>query len=261
MKKSILSFLVYIIGVSPVLAQTYQELSDRAIACTEQDSLAQAENYIRQALKLEPANPHNALLFSNLGTIQRRQRDYDQALESYTYALNIAPRAVPILLNRAALNLEMGRNEQARVDYSLVLDLEKDNREALLMRAYIYVTQRDLKFARADYERLLKSPPSKCPSGLPICSTRWNYGDLIQQICCEAEYTRRGQLKKTLLQKLALTAFVKMNLRILQQKAGSCTAPKIAQDAGQATFIRRRCGPGFNGPGLLQAMRTGILNR
>ena len=43
MKKSILSFLVYIIGVSPVLAQTYQELSDRAIACTEQDSLAQAE--------------------------------------------------------------------------------------------------------------------------------------------------------------------------------------------------------------------------
>ena len=52
MKKSILSFLIYIIGVSPVFAQTYQELSDRAIACTEQDSLAQAENYIRQALKL-----------------------------------------------------------------------------------------------------------------------------------------------------------------------------------------------------------------
>lgn len=48
MKKSILSFLIYIIGVSPVFAQTYQELSDRAIACTEQDSLAQAENYIRR---------------------------------------------------------------------------------------------------------------------------------------------------------------------------------------------------------------------
>lgn len=125
MKKFILSFLIYIIGVTSVFSQTYQELSDRAIVCTEQDSLAQAENYIRQALKLEPANPHNALLFSNLGTIQRRQRDYDQALESYTYALNIAPRAVPILLNRAALNLEMGRNEQARVDYSLVLDLER----------------------------------------------------------------------------------------------------------------------------------------
>jgi tetratricopeptide (TPR) repeat protein len=178
MKKSVLFFLIYIIGVSPVFAQTYQELSDRAIACTEQDSLAQAENYIRQALKLEPANPHNALLFSNLGTIQRRQRDYDQALESYTYALNIAPRAVPILLNRAALNLEMGRNEQARVDYSLVLDLEKDNREALLMRAYIYVTQRDLKFARADYERLLKLDPQNYNARLGLATLEQKDGNL-----------------------------------------------------------------------------------
>ena len=178
MKKSILSFLIYIIGVFPVFAQTYQELSDRAIACTEQDSLAQAENYIRQALKLEPANPHNALLFSNLGTIQRRQRDYDQALESYTYALNIAPRAVPILLNRATLNLEMGRNEQARVDYSLVQDLEKDNREALLMRAYIYVTQRDLKFARADHERLLKLDPQNYNARLGLATLEQKDGNL-----------------------------------------------------------------------------------
>ena len=178
MKKFILSFLIYIIGVTPVFSQTYQELSDRAIVCTEQDSLAQAENYIRQALKLEPANPHNALLFSNLGTIQRRQRDYDQALESYTYALNIAPRAVPILLNRAALNLEMGRNEQARVDYSLVLDLEKDNREALLMRAYIYVTQRDLKFARADYERLLKLDPQNYNARLGLATLEQKDGNL-----------------------------------------------------------------------------------
>ena len=56
MKKFILSFLIYIIGVTSVFSQTYQELSDRAIVCTEQDSLAQAENYIRHALKLEPAN-------------------------------------------------------------------------------------------------------------------------------------------------------------------------------------------------------------
>ena len=37
MKKFILSFLIYIIGVIPVFSQTYQELSDRAIVCTEQD--------------------------------------------------------------------------------------------------------------------------------------------------------------------------------------------------------------------------------
>ena len=90
MKKLIFLVVCLLAGGMPVFSQTYQELCDRAITFTEQDSLPQAEEYIRQALKLEPANPHNALLFSNLGTIQRRQRQYEQALESYNFALNIA---------------------------------------------------------------------------------------------------------------------------------------------------------------------------
>ena len=160
MKKLFLSFLLCGgIGVSPAFSQTYEELSERAATATEQDSLTQAEGYIRQALKLEPANPHNALLFSNLGIIQQRRQQYEQALESYTLALNIAPRAVPVLLNRAALYLELGKEDLARIDYSLVLDMDKDNQEALLMRAYAHMQQRNYKSARADYEHLLKIVP------------------------------------------------------------------------------------------------------
>lgn len=140
-------------------AQSYREWCDRAADAIEADSLDLAEEYIRQALQADPANPHNALLFSNLGTIQRRQHRYELALESYTYALNIVPRAVPVLLNRAAVYLELGRNDAARVDYSLALDMEKDNEEALQMRAYIYMQMRDYKSARADYERLLRLDP------------------------------------------------------------------------------------------------------
>lgn len=159
MKKFIFIFLVWGAVAIPAFSQTYEELSERAVAATEQDSLTLAEEYIMKALKLDPANPHNALLFSNLGTIQRRQHQYEQALESYTLALNIAPHTVPILMNRAALYLELGKDEQARVDYALALDIETDNREALLMRAYIYRQKRDYKAARSDYERLLKLSP------------------------------------------------------------------------------------------------------
>lgn len=63
MKKLIFLVVCLLAGGMPVFSQTYQELCDRAITYTEQDSLPQAEEYIRQALKLEPANPHNALLF------------------------------------------------------------------------------------------------------------------------------------------------------------------------------------------------------
>ena len=72
------------------------------------DSLSKAEELLLQALKLEPKNAKNAMLFSNLGLVQRRLGEYDKALESYSFALNFAPLAVPILLDRAAINLEMG---------------------------------------------------------------------------------------------------------------------------------------------------------
>lgn len=175
------SFLL--IGLSVLLpavlsAQSYRELSERAVQATEHDSLQLAETLLREALKLEPANPHNALLFSNLGTIQRRQKKYEQALESYNYALNIAPRTVPILLNRATLYLELGKNDAARADYSLVLDADPDHAEALLMRAYIYMQHRDYAWARADYNRLLKAHPTDFKARLGLATLAQKEGKL-----------------------------------------------------------------------------------
>ena len=108
-------FLLIIVGwcACPffgVQAQTtYAGWCERAAAAIEGDSLTQAQEYIRQALRLEPSNPNNALLFSNLGTIQRRQGQYELALESYQLALNLSPMSVPILMNHATLSLELGR--------------------------------------------------------------------------------------------------------------------------------------------------------
>ena len=65
-------------------AQTYQQLSEKAIECIEKDSFHRAEELLLQALKLEPKNAKNALLFSNLGLVQRRLGEYDKALESYS---------------------------------------------------------------------------------------------------------------------------------------------------------------------------------
>ena len=57
MKKLIFLVVCLVSGGMPVFSQTYQELCDRAVTYTEQDSLPQAEDYIRRALKLEPAIP------------------------------------------------------------------------------------------------------------------------------------------------------------------------------------------------------------
>ena len=164
MKKKFISLLLImggcVIPFSEVRAQTtYSEWCERAATAIEGDSLTQAQEYIRQALRLDPSNPNNAMLFSNLGTIQREQGQYELALESYQLALNLSPMSVPILMNHATLSMELGRYDAARADYSQVIELEPHHEEALAMRAYIYLQQQVYKFARQDYDTLLRYVP------------------------------------------------------------------------------------------------------
>ena len=136
-------------------AQSYNELVERAMDYTLKDSLQQAEVLFQQALKMDPSNARNALLFSNLGTVQKRMGKNKEVIESYTLALNITPYSTAMLLNRAALYLEMGLLDKAYVDYCNVIDLIPENLEARLFRAYIYMDRRQYKEARIDYNTIL----------------------------------------------------------------------------------------------------------
>ena len=140
-------------------AQTYDELINRAMDAVEQDSLSLAETLFKKALQLEPANMRNALLFSNLGTVQRRIGKPKEALESYSLALNLTPYSVTMLLNRASLYLEMNQLDKAYVDYCNVIDLDAQNAEALGFRAYVYMNRRQYQDAKIDYQRLLEIKP------------------------------------------------------------------------------------------------------
>lgn len=140
---------------STAAAQDYNTLVERAMDLTQKDSLVQAEQLYRQALKIEPNNARNALVFSNLGTVLKRQGKTDEAIESYTLALNIIPYSTAMLLNRAALYMEKGLTEKAYVDYCSVIDLLPNEKEARLVRAYIYLTRRQYKEARIDYNVIL----------------------------------------------------------------------------------------------------------
>lgn len=143
----------------PSYAQTYDELIDKAMDAVEQDSLLQAENLFKEALRREPANMRNVLLFSNLGTIQRRMGKKKEALESYSLALNKTPYSVTMLLNRASLLLEMDYVDRAYKDYCDVLDIDRGNPEALIYRAYIYMKRRQYHDARLDYRSYLEIKP------------------------------------------------------------------------------------------------------
>ena len=144
--------LAFVLGAH---AQSYHEIVERAMSCTLNDSLVQAEQLFEQALKMDPKNARNSLLFSNLGTVQKRLGKTEEAIESYTMALNITPYATSILLNRGALYLDKGLLDKAYVDYCNVIDLLPENQEARLFRAYIYMQQRRYDEARIDYNVII----------------------------------------------------------------------------------------------------------
>ncbi len=104
--------MLYFCFPAVAFAQTYQQLSERAIDCIEKKTVFhKRKNFCFSALKLEPKNAKNALLFFltwdwyNVVWVS-----LIKALESYSFALNFAPLAVPILLDRAAIYMEMGKN-------------------------------------------------------------------------------------------------------------------------------------------------------
>lgn len=158
MKQILAIWVVWMISLG-VSAQTYDDLIHKAMDAVEMDSLQQAERLFTEALKLEPANMRNALVFSNLGTIQRRMGKKKEALESYSLALNRTPYSVTMLLNRASLLLEMDYPDKAFVDYCDVLDIDRENKEALMYRAYIHMKRRMYHNARLDYRAFLELEP------------------------------------------------------------------------------------------------------
>lgn len=154
MKRTLL-YILFLFAALSVNAQEYSDIVEKALNSAKKDSLVQAEKLFQQALKLDPSNIRNALLFTNLGTVQRRMGKSDEALKSYSLSLNITPYSVVTLLNRASLYLERNNFDKAYIDYCNVLDIDRFNKEALLFRAYINMNRREYKEARIDYNALL----------------------------------------------------------------------------------------------------------
>ena len=89
-----------------------------------------AEQWLLKAFKAEPDNPSNSMLLSNIATLQRYQGKLAEAVRIYSLALDMTPRAVTLLLNRAALYVEMDSIQRAIGDYERVCELDMYDTEA-----------------------------------------------------------------------------------------------------------------------------------
>lgn len=150
---SILAALFLLVGNN--YAQTYEKFVEKSYDFLDKNDLVSAEESLRAAMRLEPANPNNYALLMNLGTFQRRQGKFDEAILSYSAALSRHPESTAILENRAGLYTEMGEIDKAMSDYTALLIQNPDQQEALYCRAMLYLHQRNFLLAEQDFDKIL----------------------------------------------------------------------------------------------------------
>ena len=141
---------------------TYEEWITASFDALDENNNAQAEQCLKNAMKLEPANPQNGLLFVNLGTIQRNQQKYQDAEISYTCAISLLEENTVAFSTRASLYAEM----KAIDDYSVIIGRNPENEDALYERALCRLMNNDTVGARFDLETIDKFNPKSAKSRL-----------------------------------------------------------------------------------------------
>lgn len=174
MNKTFLLLLVVVASgtyATKVLAQndsisTYEEWITASFDALDENNNAQAEQCLKNAMKLEPANPQNGLLFVNLGTIQRNQQKYQDAEISYTCAISLLEENTVAFSTRASLYAEMEEYQKAIDDYSVIIGRNPENEDALYERALCRLMNNDTVGARFDLETIDKFNPKSAKSRL-----------------------------------------------------------------------------------------------
>ena len=138
-------------------AQTYEELVKKSYEHWDANDWPAAEEALKAALRLEPAHRLNYLLLHNLGTIQRRQAKFDDAVVSYTAALSQRPSDELMLLNRAELYTEMDEIDNAIFDYNTLLINYPTHEQARYSRGILYIKTGEYLLAQADFELIIET--------------------------------------------------------------------------------------------------------
>jgi tetratricopeptide (TPR) repeat protein len=128
--------------------RSYEVTGEQRIkACTELLARQPAEPPARRKAIYE----HRARAYS--------YRQPDKYIEDLTSALEIDPKDVKLLVDRARAYLDHNKDEQAFADFNNAAGLEPYNSDVLLERGRAYSLRREDAKAQTDYERAVKLNP------------------------------------------------------------------------------------------------------
>lgn len=137
----------------------YYELSGEADKAIADGDYLTAVAKIKDAIAINPSNPSNVLLLSNLGVMYDELGRDSLALDAFNKALAIAPAMTTVIGNRGRLYLKMGRGSDAYNDFAHVIERDSLNTEARYYRGMLALYSGSPGVAGEDFNVLASCDP------------------------------------------------------------------------------------------------------
>lgn len=173
MKKFIIiSALIFeAVCASAQTASGYYQLADSAQYFIGKEQWSDASRCIRQALRLEPANVGNTMLFANLGLATGMEGKYGEAMQCFDIALGKAPKSVPVLTSKAKIQILASDTDGAMETLDTILSLDSMAQWPRQTRGLMRLRDKDFRDAYSDFSFLYKNFPNDSwgPGGLAKC--------------------------------------------------------------------------------------------
>lgn len=170
------------------LKSDYMDMVDSADYYMSRSRWLDAEKFITAALRMEPANPANHLLWSNLGIVRRNRHDLKGSIEAFDIGLARAPRSTVLLSNRAYTHIEAGNDSEALLDLSTALDVDSLLELPRLARATILLNSGITGKAISDFSFLIRHNPKnpEALAGLAQCHAAEGNLPLASEVMAKA---------------------------------------------------------------------------
>lgn len=141
--------------------------ADKAIA---DGNYEEAAARLVDAMAVEPDNPGNVLLLSNLGMVYSYMDRDSLALVALDEASRRAPRMVTVVNNRARVYLKLNRDDDAFREFSHAVELDSTNLDARYYRGIMSLYKGDLAGAEADFDVLKRMVPGSYITAVAMSS-------------------------------------------------------------------------------------------
>ncbi|MDE6552777.1 MAG: hypothetical protein K2K98_07455, partial [Muribaculaceae bacterium] len=171
----------------------YLELADSAKYFIGKEDWSEAARCTREALRIDPGNVGNIMLFNNLGLAAGMEGKIGEAMQCFDIALSRAPKSIPVLTSKAKIQIKASDAEGAMETLNSILELDSVAEWPLQTRGLLRMRSGDYKGAFNDFSSLTKHFPDNTwgPGGLAKCME-------IQGYLSEAAGYYSDAIKRTL---------------------------------------------------------------